>query len=151
MEIGIILLRSDLGFEDTALAPTTIRESLAIPLRADRTGRRRGPSPGTQGRGDEIDRAEGPATLHQVAESLSLAMAATAGDDIVAGMTVLAVEPAPDTTRMLVTVAPPKGEALDPAEIVSRLDRAAPRLRAEVARSITRRRAPSLAFRVSLA
>lgn len=87
----------------------------------------------------------------QVAESLSLAMAATAGDDIVAGMTVLAVEPAPDTSRMLVTVAPPKGEDLDPGEIVARLDQAAPRLRAEVAQSITRRRAPSLAFRVSLA
>jgi ribosome-binding factor A len=87
----------------------------------------------------------------QVAEALSFALAATSGDDAVAGLTVVAVEPAPDTTRLRVTVAPPPGDPIGPEELLARLERAAPRLRGEVARSITRRRAPTLAFRLSLA
>src|SRR4051794_39519462 len=75
----------------------------------------------------------------QVSEALSFALAATSGDDAVAGLTVLSVEPAPDTGRLRVTVAPPPGDPIDPEDLLARLDRASPRLRAEVARSITRR------------
>lgn len=86
----------------------------------------------------------------QVAESLGLALAATADDETLASLIVIAADPAPDTSRLLVTVALPKGDRVDPGELLRRLDRATPRLRTEVARSITRRRAPALSFRLSL-
>jgi ribosome-binding factor A len=49
-----------------------------------------------------------------------------------------------------VTVGPLPMERLDPAEVLEHLDRASPRLRCEVAAAITRRRAPTLVFRLAL-
>ena len=83
----------------------------------------------------------------QAAEALAYALGATS-DELVSGLTIASVEPGPDSSRLIVTVAPPVGEVVDPLDLVARLDRETPRLRAEVARAITRRKAPALAFRL---
>ncbi len=70
-------------------------------------------------------------------------------DAILDDLTVVAVDPAPDSAHLLVTVAaltsdlPP-----DPLAILARLDRASGSLRSEVAAAITRKRAPLLTYRV---
>lgn len=83
----------------------------------------------------------------QVWEAIELS---PGGDEVLSGLTVVSVEPAPDASRLMVTVAPRPGEPFDPDAMVKALERAAPRLRSEVAAAITRRRAPSLAFRVAI-
>jgi ribosome-binding factor A len=60
------------------------------------------------------------------------------------GLFVEEVSPAPDCGRLLVRVVIPAGTAV--AEAMSALRRDTPRLRAEVAAEITRKRAPELCF-----
>ena len=84
----------------------------------------------------------------QVAEALNSAFA-DFGDDVLADLIVIAVEPAPHAGRMLVTVAAtPSAEPRTAAEVTDHLNRAAGRLRSEVAAAIHRRKTPLLAFRV---
>lgn len=115
-----------------------------------------GPGDGNDPRLERPDReSKGPSRkarqlCSQAAEALSYALAATSDDDLVAGLTVTSVVPGPDTSRLIVTLALPAGERPDPGDLLARLDRASTRLRAEVARSITRRKAPTLAFRLVL-
>ena len=87
----------------------------------------------------------------QAAEALAFALAATADDDRIAALTVASVVPGPDASRLIATLVPPPGEPFDPAELIASLDRSSARLRAEVARAITRRKAPALAFRIVVA
>lgn len=62
----------------------------------------------------------------------------------------LGVDPAPDAGRLLATVAPgPTARRAGLGGILERLDRAAGRLRAEVAEAVVRKRAPELAFTVT--
>ncbi len=85
----------------------------------------------------------------QVLEVVDALLAGQSGDDRLLDLAVVAVEPAPDATRLLVTVTPrPSPIPPDPQAILSSLDRASGWLRAEVASAITRKRAPLLAFRV---
>lgn len=87
----------------------------------------------------------------QVAETLDGVLAGE-GDAVLQALRVVAVEPAPDLARLLVTVgAALPGAPIDPAAAIERLERASGHLRSEVATAITRRKAPSLAFRVALA
>ena len=82
----------------------------------------------------------------QVADTLNYAL----GDDAsLAGLLVVAVEPAPDSTCLLVTLCPQLAdEPLDTRAILARLEASAGRLRFEVASAITRKRAPKLLFRL---
>jgi ribosome-binding factor A len=64
-----------------------------------------------------------------------------------ADATVVDVTPAPDCSRLLVHVAIPEG--VSPLDTLARLHERTPALRAEVARAITRKRAPELAFALS--
>jgi ribosome-binding factor A len=85
----------------------------------------------------------------QVLEILDTLLAAQGGDDRLLDLAVVAVEPAPDASRLLVTIAPrPSERPPDPRAILASLDRASGRLRSEVASAITRKRAPLLAYRV---
>ena len=59
-------------------------------------------------------------------------------------LSVVDVTPAPDCTRLLVHVAIPRHIAVEQA--LADLSIAAPSLRTQVARAITRKRAPELAF-----
>ena len=84
----------------------------------------------------------------QVARTLSYAISET-GDEVLGRLDVVSVEPAPDATQLMVTVALfPGSEPIAVETILARLAQAGGRLRVKVAGAITRRRAPRLMFRV---
>ena len=85
----------------------------------------------------------------QVLEELDASLAGWPGDDVLQGLTVVAVDPAPDSTCLLVTVG--RRSASLPVEgrdVLDRLAGASRRLRSGVASAITRRKAPMLVFRL---
>jgi ribosome-binding factor A len=78
----------------------------------------------------------------QVQRAITLAL--PAGDDLLGALYVSEVTPAPDAAHLLVHVVIPAGVPI--AEALQKLSEVAPRLRADVARAITRKRAPELSF-----
>jgi len=83
---------------------------------------------------------------HQVAETLNLVLSDELGDAL-GDLQIVSVAPAPDASQLLVLVAPAvAGDLLDADVVLAGLAVALGRLRAEVAASITRRRAPKLLF-----
>ena len=85
----------------------------------------------------------------QVGAILDSLLAGATADPVLNGLTVVAVEPAPDAATLLVTVTRTEGaEVTSPAAILAHLGRAAGWLRSEVATAITRKRAPMLVYRV---
>jgi ribosome-binding factor A len=83
---------------------------------------------------------------HQIADTLSLVLSGELGDEL-ADLRVVSVSPAPDSTQMLVLVAPAVPDSvIDPEAVIARLEEVAGRLRCEVASAISRRRAPKLLF-----
>jgi ribosome-binding factor A len=87
---------------------------------------------------------------HQVAETLEEVLA-ECGDAVLQDLRVLDVEPAPDASRLLVTVAVEEWQSqpVDPSRIHDHLARAAGHLRSEVAGAITRKRTPVLVYRLA--
>ena len=84
----------------------------------------------------------------QVAETLDLVLSDSV-DDVLRDLHVVYVEPAPYSSRLLVTLLTDAGcDAPDLRVILERLHAHAGRLRCEVAASIHRRRTPVLLFRV---
>jgi ribosome-binding factor A len=61
-------------------------------------------------------------------------------------VSVMSVEPAPDASRLLVTLQIGAAAEASIEEIEQAIDQVAPRLRAELAADITRKRAPELTF-----
>ena len=85
----------------------------------------------------------------QVFETLSLVLSGDCGDDVLQSLQILAVEPAPDATQLMVTVqASLLEEAIPPGIIQTSLAQVMGKLRCEVAAAITRKRAPTLIFRI---
>jgi ribosome-binding factor A len=82
----------------------------------------------------------------QVREALTYALAGSCRDDVLQSLYVAEVEPAPDATRLAVTLVVADSALAETAR--ARLALVAALLREEVAASIHRRRAPELAFRV---
>jgi ribosome-binding factor A len=78
----------------------------------------------------------------QVQRALNLAL--TDSEEVLGDLFVEEVVPAPDCGRLLVHVVIPANSSI--AEVMSSLRRITPALRAEVARAITRKRAPELLF-----
>ena len=89
---------------------------------------------------------------HQVAETLEEVLA-ECGDIYLQGLRVLDVEPAPDASRLLVTLAVDglldEDRELDLDRVHDHLARASGHLRSEVATAITRKRAPVLVYRLA--
>jgi ribosome-binding factor A len=88
----------------------------------------------------------------QLCREVQRALAAALGaldDPLLAAAYVVAVTPAPDAGRLLVTVAPPAG-ATDLALLLERLRRAAGELREELAADLQRKRTPELAFALAV-
>jgi ribosome-binding factor A len=86
----------------------------------------------------------------QVAETLAMVLAGEFDDELLQELQVESVTPAPNASQLAVTLRAPY--LLDDAraqEIRRRLDRAAGRLRCEVAAAITRRRTPKLVFHLA--
>jgi ribosome-binding factor A len=82
----------------------------------------------------------------QVAQTLGHVLAWETADPALGELTVESVVPAPDSTRLLVTVAAPAGAEAD--AVLAHLHRTCGRLRAEVAAEIHRKRVPELTFQV---
>jgi ribosome-binding factor A len=87
---------------------------------------------------------------HQVAETLDEVLA-ECGDAFLQALRVLDVEPAPNASRLLVTMAVDglPSEKLDLGRVHEHLTRASGHLRSEVATAITRKRAPMLVYRLA--
>lgn len=82
---------------------------------------------------------------HQVAVTLDEVLA-ECGDSMLQGLRVLNVQPAPDASRLAVTLAV-DGEPVEAfPTIEERLAKASGHLRAEIAGAITRKRTPSLVY-----
>lgn len=81
----------------------------------------------------------------QAEEALSEALASLR-DDVLEDVVLINVMPAPDASRLEVIVEAPPGALVK--EVLDRLEKRAGLFRAEVAEAITRKRAPTLAFRV---
>jgi ribosome-binding factor A len=86
----------------------------------------------------------------QVERALNYVLAGECDDDVLRDLTIVSVEPAPDASRMMVTVAPSMPGTCDLPRILEHLQNASGMLRSFVAASIHRKRAPELAFRVAL-
>jgi ribosome-binding factor A len=85
----------------------------------------------------------------QVADTLNLVLSGECADELLQSLQVVAVDPAPDASQMVVTVRVGlPGESVDPAAVLVRLETIMGKLRYEVAGAITRKRAPKLVFRV---
>jgi ribosome-binding factor A len=84
----------------------------------------------------------------QALETLEMVLS-DCDEELMQSLVVAGVDPAPDSSRLLVTV----GVDLEPDEfdqslILSILQNQTPRLRAELARSISRKRVPNLSYRI---
>ena len=85
----------------------------------------------------------------QVAEALDWVLSGDSHDELLQSLRVADVQPAPYSSRLLVTVITDMpAEEADRQSILDRLQEHAGRLRSEVAASINRRKAPSLVFQV---
>jgi ribosome-binding factor A len=86
----------------------------------------------------------------QVRDILDYVFAWDCGDRLLKGLMVASVTPAPNASRLLVTVyLPEELQGEEPAQILDRLNHAHGRLRSEVAAAIHRRRVPELSFRIA--
>jgi ribosome-binding factor A len=83
----------------------------------------------------------------QVRRALGYALAGC-GDDVLRELLVETVEPAPDASRLRVTVMAATGGPVDPAVVMEHLAGASGILRREVSSAIVRKRTPELIFRV---
>ena len=86
----------------------------------------------------------------QVARTLSSVLQGGCDDEVLRDLLVDSVMPAPDSTRLLVTVSrSPVSTNIATQEVLARLHRAHATLRREVAAAIHRKRTPDLLFRVA--
>lgn len=80
----------------------------------------------------------------QVQRALNLALAERGSDQVLEQLFVDEVSPAPGCGHLLVHFVAPADQSV--ADILAGLNREAPRLRAQVARAISRKQAPELSF-----
>jgi ribosome-binding factor A len=84
----------------------------------------------------------------QVFRTLTIALAGECGDPILQDLCVDSVTPAPDATRLLVSVICPNRPEFVAMDVLLRLQKVQGLLRHAVATDIVRKRAPELAFHV---
>jgi ribosome-binding factor A len=83
----------------------------------------------------------------QIADTLNYVLSGELDDDLLRNLYVESVRPAPDASRLLVSVAPlDAADAARADQILQKLLIHAPRIRSEVAQSIHRRKTPELSF-----
>jgi ribosome-binding factor A len=83
----------------------------------------------------------------QVSEALQGGLSGECADEVLQQLWVDSVDPAPDASRLAVTVSVSDG--ISPAEAILRLERARGLLRSIVARAIHRKKVPELVFRIA--
>ena len=80
-------------------------------------------------------------------DTLNYVLTGELDDDVLRNVYVDEVRPAPDASRLLVSVAPMDAADMGRAELIlQKLHIFAPRIRSEVARSIYRRKTPELSY-----
>ena len=85
----------------------------------------------------------------QVSRTLSYVLSGECHDDVLRSLFVESVTPAPDSSRLLVTVAILDKDDETPIDVIlTKLAAVSGKLRTEVAHSITRRKTPELIFNV---
>lgn len=85
----------------------------------------------------------------QVSHTLSYVLSGELDDDVLRNLYVESVDPAPDSSRLLVTVSVLDKDDTTPIDVIlGRLAAATGKLRSEVAASISRRKTPELVFNV---
>lgn len=85
----------------------------------------------------------------QVDEVLGYVLSGECDDDVLRDFYVSSVVPAPDASRLLVTLCPYFTDTVfQPVQVLERLGHVAGKLRSEVAAAINRRRTPELMFQV---
>lgn len=85
----------------------------------------------------------------QVARTLAGVLAGESADAVLRDLQVESVVPAPNSSRLLVTVSrAPSAEKSEPATVLAHLEAARGRLRSEVAGALHRRKTPDLIFQV---
>ena len=83
----------------------------------------------------------------QIADTLNYVLTGELDDDLLRNLYVQSVRPAPDASRLLVSVAPlDANDAERTDQILQKLLIHTPKIRSEVARSIHRRKTPELTF-----
>jgi len=83
----------------------------------------------------------------QIADTLNYVLSGELDDDVLRNLYVESVRPAPDASRLLVSVAPlDAADANRADQILQKLLIHTPRIRSEVAQSIHRRKTPELSF-----
>ena len=97
--------------------------------------------PGSRGGGRKVMQL-----CSQVQQALYWVLGAETGDESLALLDVLSVEPAPDSTRLLITLKSPPEMKME--ESLERLHAASKAIRSEIARSIHRKKVPDLVYRV---
>jgi ribosome-binding factor A len=111
-----------------------------------------GLNPRDDRKGDEDGRRQSRKSrqlCRQVAETLDWVLSGDSHDELLQSLRVAAVEPAPYSSRLLVTVVTDlPAEKADRQSILDRLQEHTGRLRCEVAASINRRKVPTLVFQV---
>jgi ribosome-binding factor A len=86
----------------------------------------------------------------QVARTLNSILAGECGDELLRELAVESVVPAPNSSRLLVTLALSETASnVDPGQVLARLERAYGLLRSEVAAAVTRKHVPELTFRIA--
>jgi ribosome-binding factor A len=86
----------------------------------------------------------------EVARTLNGILQGECDDEVLRDVLVESVVPAPDSTRLLVTVScSPSAREIVAAEVLQHLHRVHGKLRGEVAAAIHRRKTPELVFRVA--
>jgi ribosome-binding factor A len=97
----------------------------------------------SQGRGRHLEHKTRQ-LCHQVQRALNLALTGTCSNEALESVFVIDVSPAPGCGHLLARVSIPEGHSM--SAVLAELRALAPRLRAQVARSISRKRAPELSF-----
>jgi ribosome-binding factor A len=82
----------------------------------------------------------------QVSQTLDQVLSGECNDDVLRGLTVIDVKPAPDATCLMVFLSSLPGEKIDPVVALERLGRVRSKLRFEIASAISRKRTPELLF-----
>jgi len=89
--------------------------------------------------------------VQQICKEVERTVACTVAaceDPLIGELMVVAVEPAPDASRLMVSLCAPRA-GLSAADLLERLDRIKGLLRQEVAAALQRKRTPELCFRLA--
>ncbi|RUL89144.1 ribosome-binding factor A [Tautonia sociabilis] len=108
-----------------------------------------GPGPGP-GRSGPKNGRKTMQLCSQVQRTVEQVILGDLDDDVLRNLCVLSVEPAPDDSRLLVTVGPfAPNVPVDPLKVMEHLGAASGHIRSEVAAAITRRKTPTLIYQVA--